>query len=529
MRRSRARADGSSVSLFPFLAVLLCTMGALIVILVVITQQARARAVRQAEAAQAPDAEQAAALEGLDWKIEQLTESRDQTVADLERERLTLSHLEDHLRRLRSEAQRLQANAQALKSVATADASQAAAAQKALAKLQRQLAEAQQALSFAREQASRRGNSYAIIPYEGPNRTRRQPIYIECRADRVILQPEGIVLTASDFISPIGPSNPLALALRATREFFQTAQPNTDEPYPLLLVRPNGILAYYKAREAIESWGPEFGYELIGQDWQLEFPPKNPQLATVQQQAVGRGRAVLTQLARAAPSRYRSGGYRATSHRGGFVRESGGGLSEAHTTSGDGLNGSGNRSGSESAWSTTQRRATAQPSQQRSATAGHSQAAAESLAQGSNSGQQAAGGQPGGAAAGGTAGCNCEPVANVRGPDWALPNAGSGSTPLTRPVRVLVRPQWLAIGRKDGALLGRQVAMPGSTEEAVEEFVDSLWEHMRQWGIAGQRLYWKPVLILSVDPQASERARELMVLLEGSGLEVQIAGEQTPR
>ena len=49
----------------------------------------------------------------------------------------------------------------------------------------------------ARRVAKGRPDSYAIIPYDGPNQTRRRPIYIECSADAVILQPEGIVFDHS--------------------------------------------------------------------------------------------------------------------------------------------------------------------------------------------------------------------------------------------------------------------------------------------------------------------------------------------
>ena len=44
-RRLRIAKRSVSVSLFPFLAVLICTMGSLIVLLVIVVQQARANAV----------------------------------------------------------------------------------------------------------------------------------------------------------------------------------------------------------------------------------------------------------------------------------------------------------------------------------------------------------------------------------------------------------------------------------------------------------------------------------------------------
>ena len=31
----------------------------------------------------------------------------------------------------------------------------------------------------------------------------------------------------------------------------------------------------------MKSWGSEFGYELINADWQLKYPPPDPNLAKV--------------------------------------------------------------------------------------------------------------------------------------------------------------------------------------------------------------------------------------------------------
>ena len=147
------------------------------------------------------------------------------------------------------------------------------------------LADAQRHLAEAQQAARNRPRSYAVVPYEGPNQTRRRPVYLECRADDVVLQPEGIVFSEADFDGPPGPGNPLASALRAAREYLgqrvrregglrTAARDAAGEPYPLLLVRPSGIAAYYAARGAMKSWGSEFGYELIGDDWKLAVPAR---------------------------------------------------------------------------------------------------------------------------------------------------------------------------------------------------------------------------------------------------------------
>jgi len=76
MRRSRTR-EGTAISLFPFLAVLLCTMAALLVLLVLfgnsINQQEDALAIEQAEQIKA---ELAGRADNLSWRLEQLTGMR---------------------------------------------------------------------------------------------------------------------------------------------------------------------------------------------------------------------------------------------------------------------------------------------------------------------------------------------------------------------------------------------------------------------------------------------------------------------
>jgi hypothetical protein len=121
------------------------------------------------------------------------------------------------------------------------------------------------------------------------------------------LQPEKLRFTVGDFDGPLGPGNPLAAALRAVREYLLGRHGDSaaaGEPYPLLLVRPEGVVAYYYARTAMRSWGDEFGYELIGQDWRLQFPPPDAELARSVAEAVQEARARQERLIAAAPRHY---------------------------------------------------------------------------------------------------------------------------------------------------------------------------------------------------------------------------------
>ncbi|HJT36532.1 MAG TPA: hypothetical protein VJ783_31205, partial [Pirellulales bacterium] len=336
-RRAAPNRQAAGVSLFPFLAVLLCTMGALIVVLVVIARQAH---LQVAAAAQLPAADELTIKRtDLEWRISQLRDSREATKKLLAEKQTELSHFEEHSRRLRTQLEELEAARERLSEIAAGDTRDQAKLKSELERLQYRVAGLRGELGKLVEKARQGQESYAIIPYRGPNETYRRPIYIECRATGVILQPAGLVLTEQDFVIDSGPSNPLAAALRAAREYYLrnslSGQGDTGSAYPLMIVRPDGVAAYYIAREVLVALGPDFGYELVAQDWSIEYPPADPMLVLAMKQAINEGRMRQAYLASAAPGLFynsRHLSFRASSH-GGLMAGSGsalGGHRRAH-------------------------------------------------------------------------------------------------------------------------------------------------------------------------------------------------------
>ena len=327
--RNRLTSDGAnSVSLFPFLAVLLCTMGALLVLLVVLAQRAGERIL--AEAAQpnvAPASFQPPVVDDSDDEAEELlrqleevrayqaklSEIREEGEQRLLEEKQRLSHLEKHTRELEHELARLSLAAEQLKATEEDQTVDQEQAERELARLQQLTEETEADLEELREEKQGQ-RSYAIVPYRGPNGTYRKPVYIECRRDAVILHPEGIRFAPSDFPPISWPGNPLAAALRATRNHVnaQAAKLGAAEPpdpYPMILVRPDGISNYLKVRAAITSWDASFGYEFIDGDWKLEFPEDaDPLLAREQEHAILLARERLARLIRSAPRRFQGVG-----------------------------------------------------------------------------------------------------------------------------------------------------------------------------------------------------------------------------
>lgn len=112
-------------------------------------------------------------------------------------------------------------------------------------------------------------------------------------------------------------------------------------------------------------------------------------------------------------------------------------------------------------------------------------------------------------------------LAEVRGHDWALCNQARAATPVTRPINILCGPDRLVVvgnqARRESESL---ITLHPQEAVRVDTFISTIWKRMNEWGIAGNGMYWRPILNVRVLPGGEERFRELSVLLEGSGLTV---------
>lgn len=303
MSRTSRQRDSLTPSLFPFLAVLLCTMGALVLILMLVVSGAQASAVQIAEQSvhRAEEVESQLKLASHGFQ-KQLTEAQ----IELEKKRLGLQHLENHIQELLSELEQLK------RTVELADADEKSgkddqqAQAEAISELERQLLEANDKLKQKLDKPEGDKPIFAIIPYDGPNGTHRRPIYLECTERGIRIQPEGVLLQVSDLEPPYGPGNPLDAALRTIRAQYAPANHAvTSTAYPLLVVRPSGIRSYAMARAAMSGWDDQFGYELIGEDVDLAFPEGEPGLALKITQALDLARERQAALIVAMPQKYR--------------------------------------------------------------------------------------------------------------------------------------------------------------------------------------------------------------------------------
>ncbi len=604
---NRVTSDSAnSVSLFPFLAVLLCTMGALLVLLVVLAQRAGERVLAEAEPPAVPASPQPVTpaaddeAAGLISQLEkvrayqsQLAKLRIQAEARLQEEQQRLSHLEEHTRRTEHELARLALAAQQLQATENEQSVDQAQAERELKRLQKLSAEAEADLEELREQ-DRGQTSYAIVPYKGPNGTQRKPIYVECRSDGIILHPEGIELKPSDFYATSWPGNPLAAALRATRDHVnaQAAKAGNSEPpdpYPVILVRPDGIRQYSLVRAAISSWDATFGYEFIDQDWELEFPEAaDPLLARAQGHAITLARDRLRRMIRSAPRRFQGVGLAGKGTGGGVGNAQGYGVGnstgaessdwqlglsdQAGSGQGGGMAGQsglamdgaseagvvgqaqqGAPAGIEVAQGgvagaeqfaggdleSSQESGAGESGQQhgRSGSAGEGDPSSqEGLASVGGAASSGEGGSAGGASSGGASSAGggssssgpTSSIADSRGRNWAVKGGGRNSVPIRRPIQIVVRENQLALLPNRHALTGNDTAgqvisLNQPQSQLSDEFVAALRSRIDEWGLAGNGLYWRPVLNLNIAPGADQTAKQVLRLLKDSGVEVSTA------
>ncbi len=201
---------------------------------------------------------------------EQIEEARkaDAKAASLEAARLAALASSTKLRRrealVKTQINKLTAQASALE----AELDEAALQRDVLAK---EIDKAKAALSKAMTRSS-----YAVLPLKGANGTWRRPIIIECRNGTATLQPRGPTFNIIELSNVFGPrSSPIVAAV--AREIVRSQALATPDgapavPYIFFVIRPDGIRPYYNARAQLEPLGIAFGYELVNQDMEIEYP-----------------------------------------------------------------------------------------------------------------------------------------------------------------------------------------------------------------------------------------------------------------
>lgn len=141
-------------------------------------------------------------------------------------------------------------------------------------RLKEELAATRLRIDLSRQKQATQSNEVLLVPYDGASGTLRRPIYIECTGSTLRFLPEKETLTADDLLGFGESFNPLLAASNALLKHWtdQRRSPDDPQPYVLLIVRPSGTVSYYLARRLLARMRVPFGYELVEEDWVLKIP-----------------------------------------------------------------------------------------------------------------------------------------------------------------------------------------------------------------------------------------------------------------
>jgi hypothetical protein len=303
MRRRRHQLQ---VSTFPFLAVLLCTMGSLILLLLVLDRRAKIVAQRKAHedaaqvqaerqrlahqlAHQTAEEERLAADRQAQWERRQqqlhaLLAQQEQDLlskvqavrgqveaagAKVRAEEARALTLKEQLQIINARLFGSQQASQAQQQAAVNAAKQSEEAKRELARQAGELLQREQALANLKALRERQKQTYSLVPYFGKRGDNRRPIYVECADSGLVFHPDRLALASYQLTEG---------RVRAEVEQRIARQQNEPAPgqvapvpYLLMLVRPDGIRNYYNVLQALAGMKVDFGYEFVEPDWIFDF------------------------------------------------------------------------------------------------------------------------------------------------------------------------------------------------------------------------------------------------------------------
>jgi len=111
-------------------------------------------------------------------------------------------------------------------------------------------------------------------------------------------------------------------------------------------------------------------------------------------------------------------------------------------------------------------------------------------------------------------------TAQVRAHNWALPNMHNASMGVQRPIRVECYADRIILLPDTHDQEAQTIPLGERTDDAVDQLVAAVRTYTKSWGMAGRGMYWKPQLVLNVNPNAESRAADLQAILADSGWDV---------
>jgi hypothetical protein len=113
----------------------------------------------------------------------------------------------------------------------------------------------------------------------------------------------------------------------------------------------------------------------------------------------------------------------------------------------------------------------------------------------------------------------------ARGKDWAIANGRPGMIPIRRTIQIVVRDDALAIlpeasSTNEASAAGQEFKFGNSPAAAYDDLIAAVEKRIKDWGMAGEGLSWRPEVELKVAANGDHRVNDLMRLLKFSGADV---------
>jgi hypothetical protein len=110
-------------------------------------------------------------------------------------------------------------------------------------------------------------------------------------------------------------------------------------------------------------------------------------------------------------------------------------------------------------------------------------------------------------------------LSGARGSDWASFATSDRYIPLTRPIQIECAAEELRLFDDTGSRVVYRIPVVGPTVQSIDSLVIAIRQRVESWGIAGDRLYWKPELVLTETKDGLGRREDVQALLTNSGIE----------
>lgn len=334
MARNKS-GSGNAVTLFPFLAVLVCVMGSLIFLLLATTKRMHEVAMRERLAALADDvdppftpefaaddapaiplpvadvgagvdelsdpvareaqaakeAQAARAAEEISQRLTDLQRRRDELQAELKRQRLLQKSAQKQVDAMQNSVGDAETKLRGTLAELTPSESNEKHTEE-IASLEDRIIELRRRLRLLQNRPTEGETKYAVIPFDVRSGTTRRPILIECTESGLRFLPENVMVRPSDLEGFTERHNPLAAGAGALIAYWSEHNrqlpdaKQEPDPYVLLIVRPNGTVGYYVAMKMLAGLKQPFGYELLDDAVTLQVPPVDPEAQQVCRDAV---------------------------------------------------------------------------------------------------------------------------------------------------------------------------------------------------------------------------------------------------